>query len=303
MQIKETSSPNHSPRPDDVVAPDMLILHYTGLPTLQESLARLCDPSADVSAHYLISEEGDVHALVPEDRRAWHAGVSYWRGATDINSRSIGIELQNPGHEFGHRAFPAPQMASLVELSLEILGRYPIPARHVLGHSDVSPDRKQDPGELFDWAGLAADGIGLWPQSEARLNNSAQGTQMTQNSGTVEKSDEETAAELTQSRRKAREAKDKTLEKGPVETSDEGAIVLTSDTRFLLQPIQLTREIATLQTLLEEFGYAPHAKPGVLDEVGKRQLVAFQRHFQPWNLSGDADQETLRILEALLAMA
>lgn len=303
MLIKETPSPNHSRRPADVVALDMLVLHYTGLPTFQESLARLCDPSGDVSAHYLISEEGEVHALVPEDRRAWHAGVSYWRGDTDINSRSIGIELQNPGHEFGYRAFPAAQMASLVELSLEILDRHPVPARNIIGHSDVSPDRKQDPGALFDWPGLAAAGIGLWPQSEVRLNDGAQGTQMTQNSDAVEKSDEGTAAELTQSLRETGEVKDKTPEKSPVETSDEGPVALTSDARHLMQPVQLTREIATLQTLLEEFGYAPHARPGVLDEVGKKQILAFQRHFQPWNLSGEADQETLRILEALLAMA
>ncbi len=295
-------SPNHNARPDGAVI-DMLILHYTGLPTLQESLDRLCDPSADVSAHYLIAEEGEVHALVPEDRRAWHAGVAYWRGDKDINSRSIGIELQNPGHEFGYRAYPVAQMTSLVELSLEILGRHPIPARHVLGHSDVSPDRKQDPGELFDWAGLAAAGIGLWPQSEARLNEGAQAIQMTQNSGTVEKSDEETAAELTQNLKEMREVKDKTPEKGTVETSDEGAEVLTSDAKHLLQPVKLTRQIATLQTLLEEFGYAPHARTGVLDEVGQKQILAFQRHFQPWNLSGEADQETLRIMQALLAMA
>jgi N-acetylmuramoyl-L-alanine amidase len=141
----------------------MLVLHYTGMESAEAALARLCDPAAKVSAHYVIGEDGVVTALVDEAVRAWHAGESFWRGETDINGRSIGIELVNPGHEFDYRDFPDPQMAALVRLAKEILARHPIPARNVVGHSDISPKRKRDPGELFDWEWLAGMGVGLWP--------------------------------------------------------------------------------------------------------------------------------------------
>jgi N-acetylmuramoyl-L-alanine amidase len=127
------------------------------------ALDRLCDPAARVSAHYAIDEDGKVYAMVPEERRAWHAGVACWAGARDINARSIGIELINPGHEFGYRAFPAPQIDALIQLCGGILQRHAIAPWRVLGHSDVAPARKDDPGELFPWARLAAAEIGLWP--------------------------------------------------------------------------------------------------------------------------------------------
>ena len=155
-------SPNHEPRPEGALV-DMLVLHYTGMKTGAEALERLCDPAAKVSAHYLIAENGDVHSLVAEDRRAWHAGVACWRGHADVNSRSIGIELVNPGHEFGYRPFPEDQMAALVDLARDIVARHRIPAINVVGHSDVAPERKTDPGELFDWGRLAQAGIGVWP--------------------------------------------------------------------------------------------------------------------------------------------
>jgi N-acetylmuramoyl-L-alanine amidase len=166
-------SPNFDDRPNTTPI-DMLVLHYTGMQTPEAALDRLCDAAAKVSAHYLIDEEGTVYALVEEDRRAWHAGVSFWRGATDINARSIGIELVNPGHEFGYREFPPPQMAALKELAVKILDRHPIPARNVVGHADVAPARKTDPGELFDWAGLAAPGIGLWPDGDVSAGDPAE---------------------------------------------------------------------------------------------------------------------------------
>lgn len=156
-------SPNFNDR--EGVAVDMLVLHYTGMPSCDEALQRLCDPDAQVSAHYLIDEDGACFALVDEDKRAWHAGVASWRGASNINSRSIGIELVNPGHEFGYRDFPDAQMGVLIGLCREILTRYPIPAQNVVGHSDVAPTRKEDPGERFDWPRLAAAGIGLWPDA------------------------------------------------------------------------------------------------------------------------------------------
>jgi N-acetylmuramoyl-L-alanine amidase len=163
MEIRDRPSPNHGPRPGDGVV-DMLILHYTGMQSAEEALDRLCSAAAQVSAHYLIDEDGTVWRLVPEARRAWHAGISSWRGRTDINSASIGIELVNPGHDWGYRAFPEPQMAALETLAQGILARHPIPAPFVLGHSDVAPARKRDPGELFDWRRLARAGIGLWPE-------------------------------------------------------------------------------------------------------------------------------------------
>jgi N-acetylmuramoyl-L-alanine amidase len=158
-------SPNHDSRGDAPI--DMLILHYTGMATAEAALARLTDAAAKVSAHYTIDEDGTIYAHVAEDRRAWHAGVSHWAGASDINARSIGIELVNPGHEFGYRPFAALQIAALIPLCHSILMRHPIPSARVLGHSDVAPVRKEDPGELFPWRRLAQAGIGLWPEAGA----------------------------------------------------------------------------------------------------------------------------------------
>ncbi len=165
MRFSDRLSPNFDARNGGV---DMLILHYTGMKNAEEALARLTSPESRVSAHYLIDEDGVVFRLVAEDKRAWHAGVSSWRGRGDINGASIGIELVNPGHEWGYRPFPERQMAALEELGRDILKRHRIPARHVLGHSDVAPGRKEDPGELFDWQRLAKAGIGLWPDFVAR---------------------------------------------------------------------------------------------------------------------------------------
>lgn len=160
--MKQRPSPNHDARPEGTPV-DMLVLHYTGMRSGLAAIERLCDAEAKVSSHYCIEEDGTIWSLVPEQRRAWHAGVSYWRGQRDINARSIGIELVNPGHEWGYRPFPEQQMAALIELARDIKGRHPIPDRNIVGHSDVAPARKQDPGELFDWRRLAGRGIGLWP--------------------------------------------------------------------------------------------------------------------------------------------
>ncbi len=142
----------------------MLILHYTGMASAAAALERLCDPASRVSAHYLVDEDGTVYRLVPEDRRAWHAGASAWRGRTDVNAASIGVETVNPGHQLGYRSFPEAQTAAVEALCRAIVARHPIPPRHVLGHADVAPARRADPGELFDWARLAASGVGLWPE-------------------------------------------------------------------------------------------------------------------------------------------
>ena len=164
MHIIDAPSPNFNAR---TAPPDMLVLHYTGMPTGAAALARLRDPEAKVSAHYLVEEDGRVFALAPEERRAWHAGVSFWKGETDINGRSIGIEIVNPGHEFGYRPFPAAQVASVIALVGDIRTRWTIPDARILGHSDVAPARKEDPGELFPWKQLAAAGHGLWAEPAA----------------------------------------------------------------------------------------------------------------------------------------
>ena len=224
MTTIERPSPNHNARPEGQ-AVDILLLHYTGMESAEAALARMCDPAAEVSAHYCIDEDGALHVLVPEARRAWHAGRALWAGASDINGRSIGIELVNPGHEFGYRPFPEPQMARLVALAEEILERHPIPPERVLGHSDVAPLRKEDPGELFDWARLAAAGIGLWPEDPPPL------------------------AEV------------------PSE--------------------------AEIRAALARFGY------GYLEEDLPAVLRAFQRHFRPSAVTGEADAETAARLFAL----
>ena len=144
----------------------MLVLHYTGMKTLEAALDRLCDPKAAVSAHYLVARDGRIFRLAPENRRAWHAGVSYWGGERDVNGRSIGIELENPGHQFGYSAFPNKQIRALIALVRGIFKRHRIPQHRVLGHSDVAPRRKIDPGEKFPWRALAGSGVGYWPVSK-----------------------------------------------------------------------------------------------------------------------------------------
>lgn len=158
----ERPSPNHGPRPDGAPV-DLVVLHYTGMPTAGAALALLCDPDSGVSAHYLIDEAGTVYRLVDEGRRAWHAGVSSWAGEADVNGRSIGIELANPGHEFGYVPFPEAQLAALEALLGGIFERRGVEPTGVLGHSDVAPLRKLDPGELFPWHRLAAKGLAYWP--------------------------------------------------------------------------------------------------------------------------------------------
>lgn len=162
--VIELPSPNHDARPADIGRIDTLVLHYTGMQSAEAALARMRDPGRKVSAHWCVGEDGTVWRLVPEQRRAWHAGLSYWGGRHFANDFSIGIELVNPGHENGYRPFPRAQMDALLELCQDIRERHPIAARNVVGHSDVAPLRKDDPGELFDWARLAAASIGLWPQ-------------------------------------------------------------------------------------------------------------------------------------------
>lgn len=152
MTFTDAPSPNHDERTLPVT---MIVLHYTGMPDAESAVARLRDPEAKVSCHYLVTEDGTVLRMVPEERRAWHAGKSHWRGITDVNSASIGVEIVNPGHEFGYRPFPDEQMSALIPLLSDIKERHAITRGNVVGHSDIAPTRKRDPGELFPWASLA----------------------------------------------------------------------------------------------------------------------------------------------------
>lgn len=227
LPIVDLPSPNQDERECPV---DMLILHYTGMQTAQAAIDRLRDPVAQVSSHYVVDEDGTVFRLVPEDRRAWHAGVSHWRGHAALNARSIGIEIVNPGHEFGYRDFPVLQLAAVCDLCLLILARHTIPARNVVAHSDVAPDRKEDPGERFDWRALAENGVGLWPLDSPDL-------------GTT------------------------------------GAI----RDAITLRPIRAA---------LAEIGYRV-ASEGALDPALSAVLRAFQRHWRPEAITGQADDGTL----------
>jgi N-acetylmuramoyl-L-alanine amidase len=165
---RERPSPNHDSRGEPPRI-DMLVLHYTGMQSARAALDRLCDPAARVSSHYLVEEDGTLWRLVPEERRAWHAGVSSWEGERELNHVSLGVEIVNPGHEWGYRPFPEVQMAAVEALCLDLIARHRIPAHRIVGHSDVAPDRKADPGELFGWPRLARAAIGIWPEPAADL--------------------------------------------------------------------------------------------------------------------------------------
>jgi len=162
MSVIDLPSPNFNER---TAPPDLCLLHYTGMRTAEAAMARMCDRSAEVSAHYCVDEAGQVYRLVAEERRAWHAGVSFWKGETDLNGRSIGIEIVNPGHEFGYSDFPVAQIDAVIGLLDDIRSRWDIAQSRILGHSDVAPERKIDPGEKFPWQALAQHGHGLWPDA------------------------------------------------------------------------------------------------------------------------------------------
>ncbi len=158
MTIIQRPSPNF----DDRTLPvSIIVLHYTGMPSAAEALDRLTDPAAKVSSHWVVAEDGQVVQLVDESRRAWHAGKSFWRGTTDVNSASVGIEIVNPGHEFGYRPFPEMQIEAVMALVAAAMQRFSVAASNVVGHSDIAPARKDDPGELFDWPRLAAAGLAV----------------------------------------------------------------------------------------------------------------------------------------------
>jgi N-acetylmuramoyl-L-alanine amidase len=229
-------SPNHGVRSRSI---STLVIHYTGMPTTENALELLCSPLAQVSAHYVIDEDGKILQLVPEERRAWHAGVSYWAGETDLNASSIGIEIAHPGHRDA-RPFPTQQIESVINLSKDICHRWNISQRRVLAHSDIAPKRKIDPGEFFPWNILAQAGVGHYvevapPDDKRSLGFGAQGS-----------------------------------------------------------------EVSALQQKLAQFGYRIEIT-GVYDEDTRVTVSAFQRHFRPARVDGQADLSTCEALHQLLA--
>ena len=219
--------------------PDSVVLHYTGLPTAEAALTLLRDPASQVSAHYFVWEDGAVAQLVAEDKRAWHAGESFWAGERDVNSASIGVEIVNYGHDGALPPFPEPQIAAAIALCRDLAERRGIRPERFLAHSDVAPARKRDPGERFPWDALASAGVGLW------------------------------------------------VEPAPIDGGP------------LFGPGQEGPPIRALQAMLALYGYGV-ALSGVYDARTKAVVAAFQRHFRPARVDGEADASTVATLKALV---
>lgn len=231
-------SPNFGPR-IGVTVPDMIILHYTGMETGEGAQNWLCNPESQVSSHYLVHEGGRIVQMVRESERAWHAGKSFWAGATDINSRSVGIEIVNPGHILGYSDFPAVQIAAVIRLCRGIVARYGVFAERILAHSDIAPGRKVDPGEKFPWKTLCDEGLGRFP-APARI-----------------------------------------------------------EADFVLRAGDSGESVQNLQSLLARYGYNVEIT-GNFDAATEIVVTAFQRHFQPERVNGQADATSVEILKTLV---
>ncbi|RBP15622.1 N-acetylmuramoyl-L-alanine amidase [Roseiarcus fermentans] len=219
--------------------PNAIVLHYTGMPTAEAALALLVDPASQVSAHYLVHEDGRIVQLVAERDRAWHAGKGLWKGDSDLNSASVGIEIVNPGHDGGAPPFSDAQIDATIALCRDIGSRWTIPAERVLAHSDIAPTRKRDPGEVFPWRRLFAAGVGHW------------------------------------------------VEPAPVAGGP------------LFRPGEEGPPVRALQALLALYGYGVELS-GVCDRHTRAVVTAFQRHFRPALVDGDADASTVATLKALI---
>jgi N-acetylmuramoyl-L-alanine amidase len=238
LAVRFVSSPNHGER-RGLGRPNCLILHYTGMPTGQAALDLLTNPASEVSSHYLVWEDGRIDQLVAEDRRAWHAGKAQWKGETDLNSASIGIEIVNPGHDGGLPPFPDLQIEAMIALGRDLCARWAIPPERVLAHSDVAPLRKRDPGDAFPWERLWRSGVGHWappaPPNGAPLFRHQ--------------------------------------EEGP--------------------------PVRSLQAMLALYGYGLDLT-GIFDRHTRAVVAAFQRHFRPERVDGEADASTVATLKALI---
>ncbi len=269
LPVEQRPSPNHNERAGG--PPDILLLHYTGMPDHDQALAWLCDPASQVSSHYFVHEDGRILALVPEERRAWPAGASLWAGESDINTRSIGIEIANTGHPGGLPAYPDAQIEAVIALCRGIVGRHPIPPHRVLAHSDVAPGRKRDPGERFPWPRLAAAGIGHWVEAAeiASLDPSRRPRLASGPNLRVRRRNPPDAEA-------AREAEPRSIARG-----DAG------------EPVE------ALQAMLALYGYGIEVT-AEFDERTEAIVAAFQRHFRPARVDGVADHSTIETLRRLL---
>jgi N-acetylmuramoyl-L-alanine amidase len=232
------ASPNHGERRGHG-RPSSLVLHYTGMATGEAALKLLLDPASEVSAHYLVWEDGAIDQLVAESARAWHAGRSFWKGESDLNSASIGVEIVNPGHDGGSPPFPDRQIAATIALARDLCSRWPIAPERVLAHSDVAPARKRDPGEAFPWERLWRGGVGHWAQPAPMTG-------------------------------------------GPIFGREEQGA-----------------PVRGLQAMLSLYGYGLELT-GVYDRQTRCVIAAFQRHFRPERVDGEADASTLVTLKALI---
>lgn len=254
MKIEARQSPNFNDRKYPI---DLLVLHYTGMETGQDALERMCDPAAEVSAHYMIWEDGRIVQLVGEDKRAWHAGVSSWQADEDLNSRSIGIEIVNGGHDWPLDdgvlpPYPDAQLEALIELSAGILKRWNIPLNRIVGHSDIAPARKADPGEHFPWDRLARAGIGPWPLSIS----------------------------------------DRPADLVPTEAVLEDQPLLIGHG---LSSGDRSESVERLQAMLREIGYGLE-QTGLYDEATDAAVRAFQQRWVQDQVTGQADLRTLRMI-------
>ncbi len=238
LVVRLVPSPNFGER-RGFGQPNCIILHYTGMPTGAAALKALTDPLAEVSAHYLVWEDGAIAQLVAEHARAWHAGRGSWKGETDLNSASIGIEIVNPGHEGGSPPFPARQIEATIALARDICRRWAIAPERVLAHSDIAPARKRDPGEAFPWATLWRNGVGHWTEPAPLAGPPLFGAE----------------------------------EEGP--------------------------PVRALQAMLALYGYGVELT-GVYDRQTRQVVTAFQRHFRPELVDGEADASTFATLKALI---
>ena len=276
MNIIHTPSPNFNERPSGI---DAIIIHYTDMISAEDALAWLTNPASKVSAHYLIAEGGQIYQIVDEKQRAWHAGESYWQGLTNLNDCSIGIELANLGHSHGYQPFPNAQIASLIELCLEIKARWDIPASRILGHSDIAPQRKQDPGHLFPWERLAAEGLGMWPGHYT--------------DGVIPAKEGCSEKVMLQ--------EDVTRLRHPREGGDPVNLLDSKDW------VPAFAGMTQLGSAALPFpNYGDDATCAFLATIGydvtspTHALAAFQRHFQPHKVDGVADHETTTLLNSLL---
>ncbi len=188
MKITKIPSPNFSNRPENSSI-DCIILHYTGMKSTKEALKRMCDTEAEVSCHYLIAENGEIIQLVDDEFKAWHAGKSFWQGRENLNNNSIGIEISNFGHQWGYKPFEEEQIEAVIELCKHLIENYNIKPQNILGHSDIAPSRKEDPGELFPWKLLADEGIGLWYDFEIGKANYKKQIELTKDLENLKKED------------------------------------------------------------------------------------------------------------------